>query len=542
MISRDKIRKGYDRIQPTQEQKERMKQNILTAASARTPAGKDVPMKRYTKRPLLVAAIAAVMLLLVGCSAAVLMNLDDLRFGEEPYVKKARYQEDGSKVPATETRMSYISVVGAEGSKNQQAMQEWLDFKKAYDPEGTLRSASEDFVAPPEYVDYGAYTQEMVDKIDEICEKYDLKLAGDYAIIQQHDADLLTEALGIDGILKNKAKAEAEFGGCSFTQCGNFSTVYNVTLTDPEAQQEYMFVLDYYYYDKAYFDTGYIVIEDTENARQWNYTLADGTKVLIVSEAGDGTHILYDREDAFIRISFNNVGWNWDYPSDVMSKRDMELVAEALDYSLKPKKVENMAEVQARLEERYQESLKGPDAETQARIQKEYEENECKDSYADLIGRMRDNEEYFTSRCNIAFEDFWETMEYTLMDVTGDGEDELILGKDGFVKEIWTMEDGKTDKVTGSHAEGYLCEGNVFEHYVFLDGKPYHFYYRLGEDGLARKLMTVEYDTYNETWILDESEDGSVYEAISEERAMEIIDSFVRIQLEMKPVSEFPMN
>lgn len=498
---------------------------------------------RKFRRPFLIAAIIALMLLLMGCAAAVLLNLEDLRFGEAPYVKNAHYQEDGSKVPATETRMSYISVVGAEGSKNQQALQEWMDFKKSYDPEGTLRSASGDFRAPQEYVEYGVYSQEMVDKIDEICEKYDLKLTGDAAIIQQHDADLLTEVLGIDGILKNKAKAEAKFGGCSFTQCGNFSTVYNVTLTDPEAQQEYMFVLDYYYYDKAYFDTGYIVIEDTENARQWNYTLADGTKVLIVSEAGDGTHILYDREDAFIRISFNNVGWNWDYPSDVMSKRDMELVAETLDYSLKPKKVENMAEVQAQLranaqafeEQQDQSVIEQQEIRTQL-----YEQNELHDSYADLISWMRDNEDYFTSRCNIAYEDFWETMEYTLMDVTGDGEDELILGKGGFVKEIWTMIDGKTFHMTGSYAEGYLCEGNVFEHYVFMDGQPFHFYFQLCEDGHAR--MNVEYDTNNETWLLDESEDGSGYEAISEERAMELIDSFVRIELDMKPVSEFPMD
>ena len=55
-------------------------------------------------------------------------------------------------------------------------------------------------------------------------------------------------------------------------------------------------------------------------------------------------------------------------------------------------------------------------------------------------------------------------------------------------------------------------------------------------------LMTVEYDAVKESWMLDESQDGTGLTPISEERAMEIIHSFVRIPLEMKPVKEFPLN
>ena len=50
----------------------------------------------------LVAAIVAITALLVGCAAAVWLNLDDLRMQEVTYLADMRYERDGSKIPATE--------------------------------------------------------------------------------------------------------------------------------------------------------------------------------------------------------------------------------------------------------------------------------------------------------------------------------------------------------------------------------------------------------------------------------------------------------
>ena len=69
--------------------------------------------------------------------------------------------------------MRYLSVTGPEGSRNQLASQEWFDYKQTCD------IAPENFNKPEAYADYmGIYSQEMLDKLDEICRKYDLKLAG----------------------------------------------------------------------------------------------------------------------------------------------------------------------------------------------------------------------------------------------------------------------------------------------------------------------------------------------------------------------------
>ena len=499
--------------------------------------------RRLLRKPYLVAAIIALMVFFMGC-AVVLLNLERLKVGEESYMDAMRYSEDGSKIPATEKVKQFISIVGAEGSKNHLAMREWMDFKQRYDPDGSIWSASEGFQRPAQYNNYvDVYSQEMVDKIDEICEKYDLKLEGDAVIFQKNVAELFSQVLDIPGITGEKSNLEAEFGGARVTECGNFNASYQADFQNPETNQQFTFTLIYDYRDKAYFSTAYLVIEDAEAVEQWNYTLPNGTEVLIASDKGGDAYILCDRKDAFINVTIRNVGRNWDSPADVMSHRDMELIAEALDYSLKPKKVENMSQLKQQLEEMYQagESQEEDPAEVEARMQL-YEENEHHESYGDLICQMRDNESYFVSHCNVAYEHFWETMEYTLLDITGDGTEELILGRDGHIHAIWTIRNGLTEGIASSYYEGYLCEGNVYESYVFLDGKPYHYYSQIGEDGLKENLRTVEYDTFYESWMLDESQDGTGRTPISEEEAMEIIDSYVRIPLELKSVQEYPFE
>ena len=211
----------------------------------------------------------------------------------------------------------------------------------------------------------------MLDKIDEICRKYDLKLEGDAAIFQENVAELFAQVLGISGITRENSGLTTEFGGARVTECGNFNASYRATLRNPEASQEFEFTLIYDYRDKDYFTSAFLTIEDGESVEQWNYTLPEGTKVLIASDKGGDAFILCDREDAFINVTIRNVGWNWDSPGDVMSHRDMELIAEALDYTLKPKTVENMPQLQQQLEELYQAggSLEEDPAEVEARMQ-----------------------------------------------------------------------------------------------------------------------------------------------------------------------------
>ena len=144
---------------------------IEKAEYGRFPKGteKNQNARRLIRRPFLIAAIIALMVFFMGC-AVVLLNLERLKVGEESYMDAMRYSEDGSKIPATEKVKQFISIVGAEGSKNHLAMREWMDFKQRCDPDGSIWSASAGFQRPAQYNNYvDVYSQEMVDKIDEIC-------------------------------------------------------------------------------------------------------------------------------------------------------------------------------------------------------------------------------------------------------------------------------------------------------------------------------------------------------------------------------------
>lgn len=496
---------------------------------------------KRTRKPLLIAAIVALMVLLMGC-AVLLLHLEDLRVGEETYVDGMRYTQDGSKIPETEKVRHFISIGGAEGGRNYQALKEWMEFKQSYDPDGTIWKENSGFEKPAQYNNYvDAYSQQMLDKIDELCQKYDLKLEGAAVIFQRSDGDLFSQALGIDSVVNGNQYLQTEFGGARAAESGNFNASYQATLKNPQTQQEFTFTLIYDYRSKDCFSSGYLMIEDGENVEQWNHKLPDGTDVLIASDKGGDAYLLIDREDAFIDITIRNVGWNWDSPGDVMSHRDMELIAESLDFSLKPQQIENITQLQQSIEERYQAIQDATeDPEEAAQRRRVYEENEFHDNYGDLICQIRDNESYFTDHCNVAYENFWDTMDYTLRDVTGDGEDELILGRDGHIHEIWTLQSGRTTRIASSYYEGYLCEGNIFEHYVFLDGRPYHHYSHIEEDGRTHEWKDVDYDPHDGWVLIDEN--GTNRTLISEEQAMEIINSYVRIPLEMESVKTFPLS
>ena len=102
------------------------------------------------------------------------------------------------------------------------------------------------------------------------------------------------------------------------------------------------------------------------------------------------------------------------------------------------------------------------------------------------------------------------------------------------------MQDGITSRVTATANRGYICQGNVFEEYVFLDGSPYHLYFQL-EGGEQKPIVSVMYHAAEGTWVLEGEETVWEQQPITEEEAMERIASFPRIPITMQPVKDYPM-
>lgn len=307
------------------------------------PARKAVTIRR----PVLIAAVIALMVFLVGCTAVVLLRLDHLRARQESYVTKTRYQEDGTKLlPTEKLRGTYI--LAGENSKTRPAILAWINFLKEFDPDGA--KGAEAYASGTG----DAYQQTFVDKQAEICKTYGLPQAGDRLVIQS-DTDLFRKLLGMDSLIKADGALEGELDGGWFFACGNFGALYpNAVLKGSDSGEDLDFRMQYDYRDGNFFDpAAQLVIADEDAVQEWNHALPGGENVLIVMDAVGDSYILYDRGDAFISVRVYNVGWNWDNPADVMTHKDMERIADSLILTPKPEAVPNISQLQADLDAQY---------------------------------------------------------------------------------------------------------------------------------------------------------------------------------------------
>ncbi len=530
---------AYDSLRPDQEARQRMLQNILSQAPDSQPAGKDVPMKRKQKRMVLIAALVALTVMLAGCATAVLLNLKNLSIAQEVYVENPYYEKDGTKIPAAEKVRDTISLQGLAGSTNQKAAQEWREFEKNYDP--NYEKAEEDFSAPADYQAYHLYNAEMLEKVQEICDKYGLKPAGAFVMAQNWQTDIFFEALQMDGLLKPDALAEMEYLSGYFYTGGNFNMEFHLTLTN--SQWTHPILGNMRYNGKGYLDT--VAASVNQEVTEWTHTLADGTQLLVI-QAEDYARIFCDREDAFLSVRIETT---WD--EQIMTAEDIQQIAEALDFTIKPQKPD-MAVIQPKLDAAEAAYLAQQEALLASLEAEPWEDPFAKESYAELVQSLRENEdEAVRYMGSYSYTDLTEKGAYALLDVTGDGEEELLLGKDGALLSVWLMRDGKTVSLSGSD-ELFLCEGSIMGQYAYReDWLAYSFWSlegaEIGNDGTDyveydNDVAYVGYSAYEGTWKYIDYSKGEEAVTVTEDEAMEIVNSFVRLEIPWKPLRDFPMN
>ena len=515
MLNRKKFREAYETIEPTYEQKERMLDNILSSQAAPT-GGKDVTMKHMKKKTIGILIAAAVSLLLVGC-AAVLMQLDDLKIGEYSYTQPAWINADGERIEETEITKNVISLQGIAGSNSQLAAQEWYDFTQSYDVDRKILNASDAFKASSAYNAYHVYSQEMVDKVDEIAEKYGLKLAGQQALVQDWSKDIFFEALDLKTLFVENAKAEMGFGAGYFYECGNFKMEFECKVSDPEFQWKNPLFFSLNYKDKGYLDTVFMHLNEG-SVHQQTIKLTNGMEVLMVlvkdSQNGDSVHVFCDREDAFVSLRIDINYFNDDGTVEVMRQEDIQRAINLIDFSVKPQKPD-MAEAVKLLEaadQAYQEEMEAKMAAMG---------DPChKDSYRELAEGLN-------------------MKTYKLTDLNGDGIEECLLKGDYDNSALYTMKDGKTEYLLDGGGVLYLCGDNVVERYEVIGDEYYrmHSYYKMEGDGIVQ-MERIVYDRANDQWGRSLDKDHVCEESLTKEQAESIIGSHVRIDVEMKPISE----
>lgn len=482
---------------------------VLDAANIQTVPPKKLP----PKKTWLIAAIVALISLLVGCAVVYVLSLDQMILGTQ-------YIEDRPGVTEPRTR---LSLQGYVGSNSYMGAKEWFEFEQTYDPDGKIMQSlsNEEMIMPEEYWSYNCYTPEMTAKVDEICQKYGLETLGK-AIFPLREEDFYT-TLQIDRLVKENAAAESELSPEYFYRTGTFMLSCETKLTGEKSPWIYPIEYQYRCVMKTDFDTVFLSVGDAESYDQWEYTTSDGTELLLaISE--DQALLIADLNNAFITMNIRNPRVGDILAGEQMMTREaMEAFAETFDFSFTPQRP--TAEQIAQLDAQYDALL----AEIKANQEAEQEK------FQEHLGRAS-----YDARVKFHLESTSETnrLGYTFYDFDGNGVEELVIGRDGYIQHIYTEKDGETAAILDwfQTSPTYLATDGTL---VNMSGSLYRFFHV--ENGERVSDYWIERRAYWEDspWRLCYSIDDD--RPITEEEYDRYRTEKERVVLEMLPLTDYPL-
>lgn len=493
------------------------------------------------KRKLwLIAAVIALALLLVGCAVAYVLRLQDMAFGQET---QEAFEGDVRN-------RTLLSLQGVKGTPGYQATKEWYEWLQTYDMDMAIYHSEEAFSEDfgDDYYAYNLYTREMKDKLDEICAKYHLNLLGKMYV--DPDEAAACKALGIQGILRPGVQAKTNFGGMRYYADGSFTVEGRMTLTGQDSVWPYGEIVTFSCARKDSFSEIYASIGPEGSYEEWTYTTSDGVDVLIVLEQRNNLNhhafMIADRGDYVLTFSALEYDHDW-------TKAALEAFAEAFDFTVQPQRVteESLAEAEVRREDADKQQTEDFDKRSRAYVDLGYD------------ARIKSQMEFITHPTQLGF---------CVMDLDGDGVDELLVGENGYIIAAFNKRDSGTQHImpptiaypsmvgeSSSYVSGigygiganpsymYLCENNVLA-YVFActDGSmAYHF--AKVENGTYVWDVGVVYYTNNSeyfrgnSWLMYPNVDVSKAVPITEEEFNKIVQSHPRVPVRLTPVTEYPL-
>ena len=269
--------------------------NIMTTAKYKT-----------FRKPLLIAAIIGLLMLLIGCTAY-FYSLQQLVVIDHTKEVIAVVGEDISKnatenIPETDAgppvAEKVLSLQGYEGSPAYLALQEWWEYAIDYTKQNPDLRITSDYQRPEAYTKYPCYSQDMVDKVDEICSKYGLHLLGKSTFIT--DAAGM-EANGLSGVLSDEAVPRCFYG--HLCEDGSFTASGELELSG-DYEKTVQFQMHNIRKDAFY--TAHLGLNNMSDYIQWNYTTADGYTALLA--LNDRTGLIFaENEGRFISIIIGEV-------------------------------------------------------------------------------------------------------------------------------------------------------------------------------------------------------------------------------------------
>lgn len=238
-------------------------------------------------------------------------------------------EKDISKADAETGGQENVFLLEAlTGSPEYQASAEWDAFYWGYDTDGTIlaQAGNEPIEEEDEYEAYSCYSQEMEEKVDEICEKYGLSKLNGFQISNNYE-ELCSKA-GVGAFCKELSEnVKHTFLTGYLYADGSFKIEGEVTLAGSS-----IYEVTYQMIRSVKGSLNNLLYDDLTEYRTREYETENGEIVLIASSEDQNPLILVIREKSFLEV---RVIADFMEESDINDEM-LEELADAFDFTTIP--------------------------------------------------------------------------------------------------------------------------------------------------------------------------------------------------------------
>lgn len=303
---------------------------------------------RPIRRPLLIAALIALLLLLVGCAVVYVLKLENVKIGtgteQRDYsLVDGVYVEDPHTVNTTT-----LTMAGLEGSDAYKACADFYAFQTKYTTDGEEMGKAG--TLPEGYWDN---CRDVMDaKAKELAEQYGLKPEGQR--LKFRTTRNMCDALGVERFARDSQDVSVDIieGSCDDT--GNFYLWMKFVFPEDQGYGVTQTNGALYWNRQDTFSRDYVTLEDRGDWVERNYTTSAGNTVLILtSPSQERGYIICDRGDALMTVWLDVNPELLSEDAGVVSAEylhmtdaQLDMVADALDFAIQPN-VPTQADVDA---------------------------------------------------------------------------------------------------------------------------------------------------------------------------------------------------
>lgn len=282
------------------------------------------------RRPFLLAAMIALLLLLVGCAAVYVLKMEHVK------ISSGTDQRDYSLVDGVYVKDPHtvdtttLSMAGLKGSNAYKACADFY----AYETELRASASASG--------DWAGYDDAINAKAQELAEQYGLKPEGQPLTFRT--TRNLCNALGVERFVRNSQDVSIDVDQGFCRDSGNFFVLLRFAFPEDQGYEVTYTSGALYWNRQDTFSREYFTLEDRGDWVERNYTTSAGNTVLILtSPSQERGYIICDRGDALMTVWLDANPELLSEDAGVvsaeyqhMTEKQLNMVADALDFAIQP--------------------------------------------------------------------------------------------------------------------------------------------------------------------------------------------------------------